>query len=65
MRPNVRLLLTALALIVVLGVLVFSFPSAYEFVELAARELRYFWWLVLIVGLAIWLIFGFARKPRG
>jgi len=34
------------------------------FVELAARELRYFWWLILIVALAIWLIWGVGRRPR-
>jgi len=31
---------------------------------LAARELRYFWWLVLLVALAIWLIWGIGRKPK-
>jgi hypothetical protein len=62
MTPGLRRLIAGLALLGVLGVLVFAFPSAYEFVELAARELRYFWWLVLIVALAIWLIWGFGRK---
>lgn len=64
MMPGQRRLVTALALVGVLGVLVLAFPGALEFVELAARELRYFWWLVLIVALAIWLIWGFGRKSR-
>ena len=34
------------------------------FSEMAARELRYFWWLVLLVALAIWLIWGIGRKPK-
>ena len=43
---------------------VLLFPRAYAFVEQAARELRYFWWLVLLVALAIWLIWGIGRKPK-
>lgn len=62
MTPGLRRLIAGFALLGVLGVLVLAFPSALEFVELAARELRYFWWLVLIVVLAIWLIWGFGRK---
>lgn len=48
----------------VLVVLVLLFPPAFAFVELAARELRYFWWLILLVALAIWLIWGIGRKPK-
>jgi len=62
MTPRLRRLLAGVALLGVLGVLVLAFPAALEFVELAARELRYFWWLVLIVVLAIWLIWGFGSK---
>jgi hypothetical protein len=34
------------------------------FAELAARELRYFWWLVLMLALGVWLAF-FAGRKRG
>lgn len=47
-------------LLVVAGVL---FPRVLAFVELAARELRYFWWLILIAALGAWLIF-FAKKNK-
>jgi hypothetical protein len=40
------------------------FPAALGFVEMAARELRYFWWLILLVALAIWLIWVGRRKPK-
>jgi len=33
------------------------FPRVLAFVELAARELRYLWWLVLIVAFGVWLAF--------
>jgi hypothetical protein len=53
----------AVLLAVVIG-LVLLFPRAYSFVEMAARELYYFWWLVLLVALVIWLICGIGRKPK-
>jgi hypothetical protein len=31
---------------------------------MAARELRYLWWIVLLVALAFWLIWGLGRKPK-
>jgi hypothetical protein len=39
------------------------FPGALKFVEMGARELRYFWWLILLVALAVWLIWGFKKRP--
>jgi ABC-type spermidine/putrescine transport system permease subunit I len=59
-----RAFLGMAALLVVLGALVLAFPRAYAFAELAARELRYFWWLMLMVALAIWLIWGVRRRPK-
>ena len=40
------------------------FPRAMAFAELAARELRYFWWLVLILAFGVWLAFFAGRKRR-
>ena len=64
MSPRWRAFLGIGALIAVLGVLVLVFPRAFAFAELAARELRYFWWLILVVALAIWLIWGVGRRPK-
>lgn len=64
MNPRRRALLQTAILVIVLGLLMLMFPRAYRFGEMAARELRYFWWLVLLVSLAIWLIWGLARKPK-
>jgi hypothetical protein len=49
--------ISALVLIAVL------FPRVLAFAELAARELRVFWWLILLLALGIWLAF-FASKRR-
>ncbi len=40
------------------------FPRALAFVELAARELRYLWWLVLLLSFGVWLAFFFGKKKR-
>ena len=48
-------LIGALILIIILALL---FPPVMEFVDLAGRELRYFWWVVLLLALALWLFFG-------
>lgn len=64
MNPGVRALTQLVILLVVVAVLIIAFPAAQEFVEVAARELRVFWWLILLVALAIWLIWGVSRKPK-
>jgi hypothetical protein len=64
MNPRWRAFLQVLVLLVVLVSLVMVFPRALGFAEMAARELRYFWWLALIVVLALWLIIGLGRKPK-
>ena len=51
----------AVAVIVFLFLL---FPAAFTFVEMAARSLRYLWWLILLVALAVWLIWGIGRRPK-
>ena len=38
------------------------FPRVLAFVELAARELRYLWWLILIAALGVWLAFFYNSK---
>ncbi len=48
--------------IIVLVVLALTFPRALAFAELAARELRVFWWLILLLALGIWLAFYSGKK---
>jgi hypothetical protein len=64
MNPRTRAILQIAVLVVVIGALVLLFPRAYAFVEMAARELRYFWWLILLIALSIWLIWGIGRRPK-
>jgi hypothetical protein len=64
MNPRLRAILQVTVLALVIGSLIYCFPRAYEFVEMSARELRYFWWLILVIALALWLMFGLGRKRR-
>ncbi len=62
MNPRTRASLQlGLLLLLILGLLLL-FPRALGFVEMAARELRYFWWLILLVALAVWLIWAGRRR---
>ena len=63
MNPRPRALLQLGLLVVVSLGLLLVFPRALGFVEMAARELRYFWWLLLLVALAVWLIWAGRRQP--
>ena len=52
--PRSRLQVTlVIVLLIALGVFV---PGFLYFTELALRELRFMWWLILLLGGAIWLL---------
>jgi hypothetical protein len=61
--PARRNFLIFLGLLVV-TLLCWQFPRFVAFAELAARELRYFWWLVLIAAIGLYLAFFTGRKDR-
>jgi hypothetical protein len=60
-RSPLRTLGWIISGIVVIG-LFFLFPRAFAFAELAARELRYLWWLVLLLVFGLWLAFSFGKR---
>ena len=62
MNPRWRAAFIILFLVLVAGLLLAFFKPAAQFVELAAREIRYLWWILLLVALAGWLIWGVGRK---
>lgn len=64
MNPRLRAALQLLVLLAVVAGLFLIFPKTLAFVEVAARELRYLWWLVLLVALAGWLIWSAGRRPK-
>ena len=64
MTPRKRAFLQFCCLVAVAIGLIVMFKPAAAFAEMAARELRYFWWLILLVALAAWLIWGVGRRPK-
>ena len=62
MSSSARRNLTVLAGVGSVFVLCLLFPRVLAFVELAARELRYLWWLVAILALGVWLVFFLGKK---
>jgi hypothetical protein len=62
MNPRLIATLKLTALGAVIVTLLMIFPKALAFVEMGARELRYFWWMILLVALAAWLFWGLGRK---
>lgn len=64
MSPRTRAGLQLLVLLITGVALMLLYPPALRFAEGAAREVRYLWWLILLVALAVWLIWGANRRPR-
>ncbi len=64
MNPRTRAFLQFGCLVAVAIALMLVFRPVAAFAEMAARELRYLWWLVLLVALAGWLIWGVGRRPK-
>lgn len=56
--------LAAAVVVGLVGVACLLFPRVLAFAELAARELRYFWWLILLVAVGIWLAIFYKQEHR-
>jgi hypothetical protein len=61
-RPRFPRWLGVAAVVLFVVVLCVLFPRMLAFVELAARELRYFWWLILLALVGGYFFFFFGRK---
>jgi len=64
MTPRGRAFAQFLVLVVTVVILLLVFPRSLRFVEAAARELRYLWWLILLLALGGWLVWGSVRRPK-
>jgi hypothetical protein len=62
MNPRWIAFFKLLAVLMVVAVLIFLFPPAFRFAGMAARDLLYFWWIILLVLIAAWLIWGLGKK---
>lgn len=64
MNPRYAFALKLLGALLLIALLAVLFPPVMEFLEMAARELRYLWWLVFLLLIAVWLIWGLGRKKK-
>jgi hypothetical protein len=62
MSPLVRRRIAWMSAVAMIVALLIIFPRVLAFAELAARELRYLWWLVLIAAIGIYLSFFAGRR---
>ena len=62
MNPRNIAILKIACLVAAVLALVLMFPGALGFVEMGAREIRYLWWMILLLALAVWLIWGLGKK---
>jgi hypothetical protein len=64
MNPRNIAILKVAALCAAILALILIFPKALGFVEMGAREVRYLWWMILLLALAGWLIWGLGSKKK-
>ena len=64
MNPANRRNLRQLSIVVLLVLICLVFRRVFYAFELAALELRYFWWLFLILGLGWWLVSMIGRTDK-
>ena len=64
MTPRRRAVYQFATLVVVAILLMVLFKPVAAVAEMATRELRSFWWLILLLALAVWLIWGGSRRPK-
>ena len=64
MAPRLRGCLQLLILLAVTAGLLLLFPAVFKFAQGAARSTLRLWWLVLLLALGIWLIWGLGRRPK-
>lgn len=64
MASKVRAFFWVVVLLAVMAALLLLFPAAFRFAEGAARSIVRLWWLVLLLALGIWLIWGVGRRPK-
>jgi hypothetical protein len=64
MNPRLIAVLKVIVIVAALLGLVMLFPKGLAFVEMAAQELRYFWWMIFLLALGIWLVWGLGSKKK-
>jgi len=64
MKPETRKNLIVAAAVMLAIAVAIVFPRITRFAEMAGREFRFFWWLFLLAGVALWLAIRSGRKKK-
>ena len=64
MNPRAAFILTIIGMIFVIIILCLIFPAVFEFVKACTGELRFFWWIILLLALGLWLMFGVGKAKK-
>lgn len=64
MNPRAAFILTFVGMIFLIVVLCLLFPAVFEFVKACTGELRFFWWVILLLALAVYLFFGVGKAKK-
>ena len=63
-NPRFAFFVKLLGAIILMVVLALVFPPVMRFVEMAARDVVRLWWVILLLLLAVWLIWGLGGKKK-
>lgn len=65
MNPRWAFFLAIAGMVIVIVVLCIIFPVVFDFVKVFSGDLRFFWWVILLLALAGWLIiWSFGKKQK-
>jgi hypothetical protein len=64
MKPVTRTNLRQMCLVVILVLVCLFFRRVFYFFDLVAIEVRYFWWLFLILAVGLWLLTMIGRLGK-
>ena len=64
MNPRWAFFLAITATVIVMIVLCIIFPVVFDYVKVFSGDLRFFWWVILLVALAVWLILWAGRNKK-
>jgi zinc transporter ZupT len=64
MNPRWAFFLAITAAVIVIAVLCSIFPAIFDFVKAFSGDLRFFWWVILLVALAVWLILWAGKNKK-
>jgi hypothetical protein len=64
MNPRAAFILTIVGMIFLIAVLCLLFPAVFEFVKAFTGELRFVWWIILLLALGLWLMFGVGKAKK-